>query len=1068
MRRRLQACLPAVAFAALAWVMVGAGGVPSIESLLAALSVGLAIVPSGWLAPVGWRRHAAEGMTLLPALALVLLADPTLRRMALPPLLVIAALATGAAALRIVARCDRPVIVVALALAVRLAGGLGLAGYPLWHDAVVVGAVTLVAGLAARVLSPRATLMIALLIGAAPLERALLPSLLGLAGVAVVFVAVASHSTWSDRLASAWSVGLIAVGLTVASLAPWGGIGLGQAVPAAGWILAAGGGAALIVTPLLPPALAGAAWLAVACLLGQPQPPPPDRQGLELTAASPEAVLPTSDGGLYIVEISLANASFLPQGSVVAVVRDIGPDVPIRVGIDTAEWAHERDDVRRVAAHVLPTAAAWRPAGYGKDSTWAVGGRSSWQLPRGARPRLVRSERLPPDVVVGVGAAGTSRPTPPRDWPLTSWILAAAVVVAVLQLAGRSWRSPAAFIPWALLTTLAIAARLPVSPLRLLAERHGVDLALAALLAAWLPAARAWLARGRTFATAAALLVPLAVATAHLMPPGVDAQYHLIVLRSLAEDHDLDLSNNYDLQHHPENSIYISSVFLHSPVLAFLLLPGYAAAGLPGALVVMALFGAGVVAAVTRGAGRLGLGRRRRALLVSALLTTYPLATFATQIWVEVPGALLAALALLCVGQPRPRIGVASLASFMATSLKTRLALATFPLPLVALVSRRRSRRELTVSLLVVGAMIAAGLAFGMLVYGHPLGPFRSLDSLLPRSLRQPLIVFFGLAFDAAGGLLYSAPLLALALLGSGRLWRQGGPGERGALLASALTVVALLSSPEWYGGGCPPVRYLVPLLPAMGLSAALVLRGTSRWRRLGLALLPAAFVVWWVMVTRPHLGFNPADGGSWLADALARRFAADARHLFPSFLRISTATFVAPVLIVIAGGLAILACGHHPGFARATAHLGASLWLVAGSVVVLTLWLRTDRVVEIEDPQIARIGGRLEPPPGTFSRWVLPNGWRVHDGEGVDVPLNLPNGARLRLEGWLEGAAQSGASLTVRWDGAAARPVPVAGAARGAVELPAPASGGHHRLGIVLAAPAGGEAVLDRIVVLP
>ena len=81
MRRRLQACLPAVAFAALAWVMVGAGGVPSIESLLAALSVGLAIVPSGWLAPVGWRRHAAEGMTLLPALALVLLADPTLRRM---------------------------------------------------------------------------------------------------------------------------------------------------------------------------------------------------------------------------------------------------------------------------------------------------------------------------------------------------------------------------------------------------------------------------------------------------------------------------------------------------------------------------------------------------------------------------------------------------------------------------------------------------------------------------------------------------------------------------------------------------------------------------------------------------------------------------------------------------------------------------------------------------------------------------------------------------------------------------------------------------------------------------
>ena len=44
MRGRLQACLPAVAFAALAAVMTAAGGVPSVESALAALSVGLGII----------------------------------------------------------------------------------------------------------------------------------------------------------------------------------------------------------------------------------------------------------------------------------------------------------------------------------------------------------------------------------------------------------------------------------------------------------------------------------------------------------------------------------------------------------------------------------------------------------------------------------------------------------------------------------------------------------------------------------------------------------------------------------------------------------------------------------------------------------------------------------------------------------------------------------------------------------------------------------------------------------------------------------------------------------------
>ena len=36
----------------------------------------------------------------------------------------------------------------------------------------------------------------------------------------------------------------------------------------------------------------------------------------------------------------------------------------------------------------------------------------------------------------------------------------------------------------------------------------------------------------------------------------------------------------------------------------------------------------------------------------------------------------------------------------------------------------------------------------------------------------------------------------------------------------SALTVAMLLHSHEWYGGGSPPARYLVPLLPVLALCA--------------------------------------------------------------------------------------------------------------------------------------------------------------------------------------------------------------------------------------------------------
>ncbi len=1063
---RLLACAPVLAFAALAAALAGVGAVPATPALLAALSVTVAFLPSGVLRPGGWRRRAAEAMLLPVAFALAMVGDPTQRTMALPPLLLASAMAACAAAIPRLAGRRRTVVVVALTLATRAATGLAFVGSVPWRAPLAVALTAALAAAAARTLGDRAAMLAAVLAGALPLERLPLPAQLIAGAAAASVVLLAPPRGFGGRAGRGWSAAAVAVALVASTLAPWGGLRLGRAFPHAGWAAAAAGGVALAVTPFLPVAAAGAAWLGAAALLGPAQPAPPDRPGFALTASEPEAAMPESQGGRYVLDLTLSNAAAIRQGDLVATVYEGGRAFPIRAGSETAEWAHERADVRPVVAHTLPASPVWSPTGTGAAVMWAVTGRVAAELPPGVRPRLVRAPGLPASVGVNVVTAGTSRASPPRNWPLTAWILAAAIAVAGIQLVAGTARGPAAWVPWAMLVALTVASRTAVAPLGLLAERHGVDLALAALLAAWLPAARAWLARGRVFATAAALLVPLAVGTAHLMPPGGDAQYHLIVLRSLAQDHDLDLANNYDLEHRPENSIYITSVFLHSPVLAFVLLPGYLAAGLPGALVVMALLGAGLVAAVARAATRLGLPGKRRALLVSALLATYPLATFATQMWVEVPGALLAALALLCVGQPRPRIGVAALASFAATSLKTRLALATFPISLAALAWRRRSRRELAVSLLAVGAAIAAGLAFGVLVYGHPLGPFRSLASLLPRTLRQPLVVLGGFAFDASGGLLFSAPLLAVALAGSGRLWREGGPAGRGALLAGALTVAALLNSPEWYGGGCPPVRYLVPLLPALGLAAAMVLRGAVRWRRLGVALLPAAVVVWWVMVSRPHLGFNPGDGGSWLADALARRFAADARHLFPSFLRISTAAYVVPAAIVVAGGLAVLASWRRPGFARASARLGVSLWLAAGCAVVLTLRLRTDRVVELEDPQVARIGGRPEPPAGTFSRFLVPNGWRVGDAEGIEAPLHLPSHAALRLEGWLVGPARHGGGLLVSWDGGPPRRVAVAGDAAGSVEIPGVPAGGRHRLRLTLEAPAGGEAVLDRLVV--
>ncbi|HVN30908.1 MAG TPA: hypothetical protein VMT45_02885 [Thermoanaerobaculaceae bacterium] len=1060
---RVQALLPGVAFAVLGVVLAAIGAIPPREAIWAAASVLAAFLPTGWVAASGWRRRAAEALLLPAAYALVMVDDPTMRRMALPPLLILAAMGAMAGHGRASER-SRPVLLAALAVAARAACGIGLLGLPIWHVGLVFAAVAAVGWGVTRAAGPHAGAIGALLAGTLPLQRAPLWVAAAILLVSVAVSVVPRMGAGVVRIARGWLPGAAAVALAAAAVSPWGGIRLHQAFPTAGWLAATAFILALAAAPWLPPAMAGAVWLVATLPLGPPQPPPPDRPAVELSASHPMVSLPPSSGGIYMLDLTLVNAATVPAGTPVATVMDAGAPVVLHAGADAAEWSHERPDVRRQVAHPLPKQPVWRPAGIGRDAVWGVAGRTEGLLPAGVTPRLIRDADLPPQVTLVAAAAGTEQPTPPRDWSLAIWLLAAAVVVAILQFASRTWRSGWAAVPWAILAAASLFARARVEPLRLLAERHAVDFALAALVAAWLPTAVVWLRQRRVFVTAAALLVPLAIATPHLTPPLYgDEPYHLILLQSLTGDHDLDLSNNYDLEHHPYNRIYLGG-FMQPPFLAMLLLPGYLLGGRTGALVLLCLAGSAVVALIVRRARDLGCPPSRTSLLAVLMLVTLPLATYSTQIWVEIPGALAAIASVVLLARSRPRRGAVAGLAALGTALKTRLGLILFPLAVVAWWPARLRARELRRAVLVLGAVAGLGLAASYVTFGHPLG-YRRLWMLVPESPQRALTVVGGLLFDPAGGLAFSAPLLLLALGGTVVLWRKGGAGERAMLIGGVLTVLALLHSFEWYAGGAPPFRYLVPLLPAFALAGAMLLRTAPRWRPLAEVLIPPSVVVWWVLITRPHFSVNPGDGGWWLSDALARRFSADARHLTPSFLRVSPATFVVPLLLVVVLVLAAAAIRARPAVARVLARLTTVLWLLAAATVLIVLTQRFDRVVELEDPQVQRIGGRPEPPPGTFSRSAHANGWRVADREGLVVPLNLPPHARLRLDGWLEGPAQGGAAVLVSWDGGVAQRLEVAGQA-GSIGIAAPLKGGRHRLRIAFAAPPLGEAVLDRLVV--
>jgi hypothetical protein len=362
--------------------------------------------------------------------------------------------------------------------------------------------------------------------------------------------------------------------------------------------------------------------------------------------------------------------------------------------------------------------------------------------------------------------------------------------------------------------------------------------------------------------------------------------------------------------------------------------------------------------------------------------------------------------------------------------------------------------------------LVALGLA--TLLIGHPLDPLgrRSLSHLLQATPLQALRVLAGLAFDPAGGLLWAAPLALAALAGLGLLWRRGGPGERAMVVGGVLMVAALLHLVEWRGGDSPPARYLVPLLPLAALAGAMLLVRPLRWRGALAALIPPTLVVSWVAATRPFLLINTGDGSFWLATALARRFETDTSHLFPSLLRLTGSTWAVPAVILAVASCLVILTASRPRLAREIRSLAVAIWLGAAAALLLTAAMRPSTIVELEDPQVRHEGGVLHPPPGTWSRFLVPNGWRLGSGDTVQVPLRLPAAASVRLLGWLDGPARAGAIIEVAWDGRAAGSLPVSGSEAGALALPPPPASGRHTLRLSLHCAAGGSAVLDRVVV--
>ncbi len=1070
---RLRSLAAPTAFLLLTTLLALFGRIPLTEALMLGLAVLAGFVPGTLRRPAGWKRQIAE-LLLLPAAGILTLFPQTnLRLMLLPPILGLASWAAwwaGCPEQDPDGQRNGPAFPqlpsAAFGLSIVL---LSLVGK--WTS-LFSALVNMTSGLflasALAFLGPAGALLGALI--AATTDFRFNPLLFFAAYMLLRL----------QRRPDAWKkfegirsdfqslLPLIGgLGVFLLALSAWGMPPLGLVFPHSSWVTLLGIAVIAGISLRFPPAAAGALGVLACLLLGPPIPPIQEGgANISLDSTRREVTLRAGNGEMYGLEIALEGDGKLPEGATAAWILLPHKRIPLRVGRDLPPKSFAPEEKLSPASAASPPAEIiLRPPAL-KDGAWKLSLRKHFKVAHGILPRVLINRKIRPAPSLRILAAGPEIPALPRDWNGEHWLWAAAGLLALIQLLSGLWKKPGSGVPWIPLIAGLLVNRAAIEPLHLLGERYSVDLALAAILIAWIPAASSWSRRRRFFLPAFLLLGSLAFATAHLTPPlWGDEPYHLALMESVLREHSLNPAP-YLVGGGATRELILSTGHLfHSPVLAFLLLPGYAAGGRAGALLLLAFYGALALAILLRAIrNSIDLKPRNEYLLLLVLLLSYPLSSFIGQIWPAVVGILCTSGALLLLRKdagtgPSGIWSALALAAFSG-AVKTRLALVTFPVALSPFRGHRRSLRFWP----GLSATMIASLGVGWFFLGHPLGPFRRLRDLIPTDPVLAGRVLLGLFFDAAGGLLWTAPFWIIAILLLPRLWREGRASEKAMILGAAATVFLLLPSGEWYGGGSPPARYLVPLLPLVAFALARLLEKPEGLRRLLFLLAPPSFFAWWLLSTRPHLSINPGDGRWYFSAIMARAFQADADSLFPSFLHPRSASIFVPIAVSLGLALLWMIFSRRPGWARHLTRMGAAFWIMLATAFTTTLLLRGDRVVEAEAPQVRRHGGESFPAQGVPQRWAHPVGWSLKDGNSIDFPLHVDGNEDILLIAQLRGSRRK-ADISWNWDHKTAGTLSLKdGIPEGGLILPGPGTPGKHRLSLSFEARPGTTLLLDRI----
>jgi hypothetical protein len=485
-------------------------------------------------------------------------------------------------------------------------------------------------------------------------------------------------------------------------------------------------------------------------------------------------------------------------------------------------------------------------------------------------------------------------------------------------------------------------------------------------------------------AIVAAIVYAITIPAMVRVPIDGDEPFYLLLTESIAGDVDLDLANQYrtlersaagrtDLVPQlgdptgPNGEQYSR----HEPFLALLMLPGYLAGGLAGAVATIALFGVLLVRSTIRWMEDEGVPEESIRATFALFAFAPPMLFYATRIWPEVPAAFFFVEAVRGIRAQRMQRWLPMLLGLVL--LKLRFLLVAIGLFTMLVIEHRRgaSLRKRDIVRIAIAAMILlVPLAIMYFVSGDATS-VHDWRELLPGPIERYAIGFFGLLADGMSGIAFQAPFYLLGLHAITR-WRDTPRGLRLALLAAIPYVIYLSPRHEWFGGWAPPLRYVVFLMPALALGAASVWTRLSRGAIALVSVATAALVVHGVAF--PWRKFHIANGENAVGEWLSALHHTDYSRLFPSFIRLNGAAWLGAIAIVL-----VIVFGVRRwkiDLAIPIAALLLSLALVAGQ--------KAGNRVEFEDAHVVHDGGELFPELYRVFRVAYRGGWLVHPGDSM------------------------------------------------------------------------------------